>query len=143
MANERKQVPVRAGLWTTPSSSEEKPQLIGSECSACGEVYFPRKEKGICIRCGHRGLKDVKLDRRGKIHSFSIIMQQPTQFFLGKAPYAYGYINLPNVRVRAMFTGCDLKELKIGMPVELVIEKLGEDGQGNEVLAPKFRPVKE
>ncbi len=143
MASEKKQVPVRPGLWTTPSSPDEKPQLIGSECSACGEVYFPKKEKGICIRCGHRGLKDVKLDTRGKIHSFSVIMQQPTQFFLGKAPYAYGYINLPNVRVRAMFTGCDFKELKIGMPVELVIEKLGEDPQGNEVLAHKFRPAKD
>jgi hypothetical protein len=27
------------------------------------------------------------------------------------------------------------------MPVELVIEKLGEDEQGNEVMAHKFKPV--
>ncbi len=141
--NEKKQVPVRAGLWTTPSSPDEKPQLIGSQCLACGEVYFPKRNKGICIRCGHRGLMAVILDRKGKIHSFSIVMQQPTQFFLGKAPYAYGWINLPNVRVQAIFTGCDMKDLKIGMPVELVIERLGEDEQGNEVMAHKFRPVQE
>jgi hypothetical protein len=142
-ANEKKRVPVRAGLWTTPSSPDEKPQLIGSKCSACGEVYFPKKEKGICIHCQHRGLEDVKLSRRGKIHSFSVIMQRPTQLFLGKAPYAYGLIDLPDVRVRAHFTGCDFKDMKLGMPVELVIEKLGEDEQGNEVMAHKFRPVKE
>lgn len=143
MAGEKKQVPVRAGLWTTPSSPDEKPSLIGSKCPACGEVYFPKKEKGVCINCQHRGLEDIKLSRRGKIHSFSVIMQQPTQFFLGKVPYAYGVIDLPEVKVQAHFTGCDFKDLRIGMPVELVLEKLGEDEQGNEVMAHKFRPVKE
>jgi uncharacterized OB-fold protein len=142
-ANEKKQVPVRAGLWATPSSPDEKPQLIGSKCPACGEVYFPKRERGVCIHCGHCGLEEVKLSRRGKIRSFSVVMQQPTQFFLGKAPYAYGWIDLPDVRVRALFTGCDFKELKLDMPVELVIERLGDDEQGNEVLAPKFRPVQE
>ena len=143
MMNGKKQVPVRAGLWTNPASADEKPQLIGSQCSGCGEVYFPKRGKGICIRCGHRGLEEVKLDRKGKIYSFSVVMQQPTQFYLGKAPYAYGWITLPNVRVQAMFTGCDLHALKIAMPVELIIEPIGEDEQGNEVLAHKFRPVKE
>jgi len=143
MTDVQKTIPVREGLWTTPASPDEKPQLIGSECSACGEVFFPKREKGVCIRCGHRGLKDVKLDRQGKIHSFSVIMQQPTNYFLGKAPYAYGWINLPNVRVQALFTGGDFNKLHIGMPVELVIEELGVDGEGNKVLAHKFRPVQE
>ncbi len=70
-------------------------------------------------------------------------MQQPPQFFLGKAPYAYGLIDLPEVRVRALFTGCDFKDLRIGMEVELVIEKLGEDDKGKEVIAHMFRPIKE
>ncbi|MFC1940270.1 Zn-ribbon domain-containing OB-fold protein [Chloroflexota bacterium] len=142
-ATEKKRIPVREGLWTTPSSPDEQPQLIGSKCPACGEVYFPKKERGVCVHCGHRGLEDVKLSRRGKIHSFSVIVQQPTNFFLGEVPYAYGYIDLPEVRVRAHLTGCDFKDLKLGMDVELVIEKLGEDEQGNEVMAHKFRPVKE
>jgi uncharacterized OB-fold protein len=141
--SEKKKIPVREGLWTIPSSLGEAPQLIGSKCTACGEVYFPKREKGICIHCQHRGLEEVKLSRRGKIHSFSIIMQQPTQFYRGKAPYAYGYIDLPEVRVQAHFTGCDFSELKLGMPVELVIEKLGEDEKGNEIMAHMFRPVKE
>ncbi|MEW6187073.1 MAG: OB-fold domain-containing protein [Thermodesulfobacteriota bacterium] len=141
MSNDVKTVPVREGLWNTPSSPEEKPQLIGSECTSCGEVFFPKKEKGICIRCGNRGLKDVKLDRRGKIHSFSVIMQQPAKYFLGKVPYAYGWINLPNVRVQALFSGGDFSELHVGMPVELVIEELGVNEEGNTVLAHKFRPV--
>ena len=139
----KKRIPVRAGLWDAPSSLDDKPRLIGSKCPVCGEVYFPKRERGVCIHCGHRGLEEVKLSRRGKIRNFSVVMQQPTQFFLGKAPYAYGWIDLPDVRVRALFTGCDFKDLKLGLPVELVIEKLGDDEQGNEVLAPKFKPVQE
>src|SRR4030066_365281 len=95
-ADEKKQVPVRAGLWSPPSSPDEKPQLIGSRCPACGEVFFPKRERGICIHCQHRGLEDCKLSPRGKIHSFSVIMQQPTQFFVGKVPYAYGVRYLPH-----------------------------------------------
>ena len=139
--NEKKRIPVRGELWTTPSSPDEEPYLIGSQSPACGEVYFPKKEKGICIHCQYRELDDVTLSRRGKIYNFSIVMQQPTKFFLGKVPYAYGYVDLPEVRVQTIFTGCDPQILRIGMDVEMVVEKLGEDEQGNEVMAYKFRPV--
>ncbi|HEX9896372.1 MAG TPA: OB-fold domain-containing protein [Dehalococcoidales bacterium] len=138
----KKRIPVKEGLWTEPKSPREKPSLIGSKCPACGQVYFPKREKQICIRCQHKGLDEVKLSRRGKIYSFSIIMQAPTAYYIGKVPYAYGVIKLPEgVRVRTHFTGCDFKDLKLNMPVELVIEKLGEDEQGNEVMAHKFKPV--
>ena len=142
MPEEKKEVPVREGLWKEPTSPGEKPQLIGSKCPACGEVYFPKREKGVCIRCGHRGMDEYLLSRRGVISTFSVIMQQPTNYFLGEVPYAYGYIDLPDVKVRAHITG-DVSNLEIGMPVELVIEKLGEDEQGNVVMAHKFKPVKE
>jgi uncharacterized OB-fold protein len=138
----KKRIPVKEELWTEPKSPCEKPSLIGSKCPACGQVYFPKREKQICIRCQHKGLDEVKLSRRGKIYSFSIIMQAPTAYYIGKVPYAYGVIKLPEgVRVRTHFTGCDFKDLKLNMPVELVIEKLGEDEQGNEVMAHKFKPV--
>lgn len=141
-ANNKKTIPVKEGLWTSPKSSRAKPSLIGSKCPACGQVYFPRREKGICIRCQHRGLDEVKLSRRGKIYSFSVIVQAPTAYYIGKVPYAYGVIKLPEgVRVRTHFTGCDFKDLKLNMPVELVIEKLGDDEQGNEVMAHMFKPV--
>ncbi len=133
---------MKEGLWTIPSTASEEPQLIGSKCPACGELFFPKKKKGICIHCQHQGLEDIKLSRRGKIHSFSVVTQQPPRFFLGDVPYAYGWIELPEgVMVRAMFTGCDFETLKVDMDVELVIEKLGDDEQGNEVMAHKFRPV--
>jgi len=141
-ATEKKKVPIKEGLWTTPTTPDEQPQLIGSKCPSCGQVYFPKREKPICIRCQHKGLNEIKLSRKGTIYSFSVIMQAPTAYYIGKVPYAYGVIRLPEgVSVRTHFTGIDFKDLKLNMPVELVIEKLGEDEQGNEVMAHKFKPV--
>ncbi len=42
-----------------------------------------------------------------------------------------------------MITECDPeKDIKIGMDMELVIDKLYDDEEENEVIAWKFRPVK-
>jgi len=70
-------VPVLEQAWTTPSSSREKPHLIGSVCPHCGEIYFPRKTGGFCPHCQKEGLQDIKLSRRGKIDTFTIITHQP------------------------------------------------------------------
>ncbi len=35
-----KQIPCRDGLWSAPLPPDEKPQLIGSQCSQCEEVFF-------------------------------------------------------------------------------------------------------
>lgn len=140
----KKTIPVLEGLWTTPSSPGEKPQLIGGKCSACGEIFFPRLPKGLCVHCQHRGLEDIKLSRRGKIWSFSVVMQRPTKFYIGAdVPFAYGYVELPEgIRVESLLKSDNLEDLKVGMDVELVVEKLGDDEEGNEVMTFKFVPVK-
>ncbi len=140
ITSEKKQIPVREGLWTTPSSPDEKPQLIANQCPSCEEIHFPKKQR--CINCGYKDLKEIHLSRRGKIYSVTTIMQRPADF-KSEVPYAIGYVELPDgVRIQTLFTHSDLDSLKIGMDVELAIEKLHEDGEGNEVMAYKFRPIK-
>jgi len=135
-------IPIKEGLWTIPASGGE-PQLIGSKCKACGELFFPKKEKGWCIHCQQRTLEDIKLSRRGKIVSFSIVMQQPGGgFYKGPVPYAYGCVDLPEgIRIESLFTTEDFNELEVGREAELRIEKLYEDDEGNEVLTFKFKPI--
>jgi len=137
-----KQIPVKEGLWTIPSSLDEKPQLIGSRCLRCGEVFFPKKAYGICNHCQSKNLEEIKLSRKGKIYSFTIVMQKPPEYYKGPVPYAEGFVELPEgVRVETLFTDCNFDDLGIGMDVEMVVEKLHEDGEGNEILAYKFRPA--
>jgi uncharacterized OB-fold protein len=137
-----KQIPIKEGLWTVPSSRDEKPQLIGSRCSRCGEVFFPKKAYGICNHCQSKNLEEVKLSRKGKIYSFTIVMQKPPEYYKGPVPYAEGFVELPEgVRVETLFTDCNFDDLRIGMDVEMVVEKLHVDEEGNEILAYKFRPA--
>ena len=134
-----KRIPVREGLWTIPSSSEEESQLIGAKCPSCGEVVFPKNP--VCVNCQHQTMDEVKLSRRGKIFSFSIVMLPPPGWYKGPVPYALGSVELPEgVRVLTTFSG-DPEALKVGMDVELVIEKLHEDDEGNEIMGYKFRPI--
>jgi uncharacterized OB-fold protein len=142
MSDAAKKISVREGLWTVPPSSHEKPQLIGSRCPRCGEVFFPKKTSGICTHCQSRNLEEIKLSRRGKIYSFTVVMQRPPEYYKGLVPYAEGFVDLPEgVRVETLFTDCNFGDLKVGMEVELVIRRLYEDEEGHEMLAFEFRPV--
>ncbi len=142
--SEVKQIPLRPGLWTTPAPGE-KPQLIGSRCRSCGEVFFPKRDKGMCANCGKKDVEDIKLSRRGKLYSFTTVMQrQPIYYKSEEVPYTLAWVELPEgVRFESLLTGVgDPEALKIGTEVELVIEKLHTDEQGNEVVTYKFKPVK-
>lgn len=138
----RKTIPIEEGLWTIPFSPDERPQLIGSKCHSCGEVFFPRKKRGLCIHCQQKTLEDVLLIGQGNIASFSVVQQPPAGgFYKGPVPYAYGAVELSEgVELHTLFTG-NLDELKVGMDVEMVIEKLFDDKEGNEIVTYKFMPL--
>ena len=141
-SKEKKGIPLKEGFWTTPSSSGEKPRLVGNKCEACRELFFPKKKKGWCLHCHKKSLTDVTFSREGKIVSFSVVMQQPGGgFYKGPVPYAYGLVDLPEgLRIETLFSIDDFDELEVGRDVELVIEKLCDDDEGNELLTFKFRP---
>lgn len=85
-----KQKPVRQGLFYQPTSPDEKPYLIGSKCSACGYVAFPKRPVcPICIREGT--MNEIALSTRGRINTFTISRVASIGF---KAPYIQAYVDL-------------------------------------------------
>ena len=115
----------------------ERPRLIGCRCRDCQEVMFPSKP--ICLNCFGRNLEKALLNSRGNLFTFTITYQGPKEF---PTPYASGYIDLPEgVRIYSLLTRWNPEKLKIGMEMELVIEKIKEDPEGNELVGYKFRPV--
>jgi uncharacterized OB-fold protein len=88
-------------------------------------------------------MTEVHLSGRGKLDTFSIVNAALPGF---KAPSIQAYVNLEEgPRIWSLITGveADEKALRIGMDVELIVEKVREDAQGNEVISYQFRPVKE
>ena len=136
----KQQIPCRDGLWSTPSEPDEKPQLVGSKCSDCGEVFFPVNP--VCNNCQGQTMKDIKLSRKGKIWSYTTVMLAPPAY-KGPVPFDLGYVELPEgVNVYTRFLGAGHGTFKIGQEVELDIDVMQTDAEGNEILGYCFVPVK-
>lgn len=142
MSGNKRKIPIEEGMWMT-SSIDGRSQLIASQCGKCNEIFFPKKKNGICTHCQTEKLHEIILNTKGKIYNFTVVMQRPPLYYHGDVPYAFGFVELPEgIRIRSHFTGCNFDELKIGMDVELVIEKLGENEDGDEIMTYKFGPIK-
>ena len=78
---------------------------------------------------------------RGELHVFSIVHQSAPGI---PTPYVAAIVDLPEgVSVRCNISGVepDPKNLKFGMPVQFVTEKIRTDREGNDVIAFSFKPA--
>lgn len=140
-AIKKKQVPVQEGLFYQPKSPEEKPYLIGAKCRVCGYISFPKLL--VCPHCVQKDtMEEIHLSGEGKIDTFSICNAALPGF---EAPSIQAYVKLEEgARFWSLITGVDPSDeiLKIGADVELVIGKVRNDADGNEVVSYQFRPVR-
>ena len=137
---EKRKIPFAEGMWVI-KPDDGRPTLLGSRCPSCGELFFPKKEKGICVHCQYPSLENVELGREGKIVAFTTVLQAPAGgVYFGPVPYHYGLVDLVGgIRVETQLGG-ELEKLKIGQRVVLTVEKLYTDKNGNEIEAFIFRP---
>lgn len=95
-------------------------------------------------RCDLKAVEEVALGRRGRLYSYTLQAYQPPALFAMEpwTPYLIGLVELPEgLRVMAMLTGCQAEDLRIDMPLELVVEPLCRDASGGDILTYKFRPL--
>ncbi len=138
------QVPVADGVFTWPS---EQPRLLGSRCTSCGNHMFPVQDG--CPRCMGIATETVELADRGTLWTWTVQGFPPkAPPFIGDdspqtfRPFGVGYVELPGqVKVETRLTVADPAALRIGMEMELVIEAIGTDDDGNEIVTFAFAPV--
>ena len=125
---------------------QPKPHLVGSKCGSCGAIFLDLKRLA-CSKCGSAGpFQQVELSDKGKVWVFSVVHQS----FPGiKTPYVTAIVDLPEgISIRSNLVDVDPDEVEknpqkvFGMPVELVVNKVSTDRQGNDVMAFQFRPSK-
>lgn len=108
--------------------------LMVQKCDGCGRLRFPAYE--ICSNCLERGASWVPVSGRGKVYSFNIMHQVYHPGFANEVPYAVVVVELDEgAKVISNLVGIKPHEIRCGMPVEVVFEKISE-----EVTLPKFRP---
>jgi uncharacterized OB-fold protein len=136
---EKRMVPLREGIFRLPSSPDEEPGLIGSRCQNCGDRFFPKRH--ICLSCGQEGIEETTLGRRGKIWTYTVARQTPPGSLM-QAPYVIAVVQLADgPMVQAVLSECDLEAVRVGMEVEMVLEKMGTSAEGNDLMAFKFKPI--
>jgi uncharacterized OB-fold protein len=119
---------------------DNQPHLVGTRCSTCGAAFFPPRY--ICSYClTDEGVQKARLGNKGKLYSYTIIHVASKEF---NPPYAFGFVIIEpeNIRIPTVLTGFDFnEELKSGTEMEMVIDTLRHDEQGNEIVSYMFRPV--
>jgi len=101
--------------------------LIGSKCSHCGTVFFPKRV--ICSKCRRKGkLEDIQLKGDGKIHTYSVI-NTPTDDFKRIAPYVVAIVELDEgAKITTQIVDCKIEDVNIGDEVKMVFRKIKEEG---------------
>ena len=136
-STERKQIPLKGARLRLG----ESPALVGSRCPSCGEHFYPPRY--VCLNCYQEGLDEVTLSTRGELWTYTVArMALPGT--LAAAPYVIAQVRLPEgVQVATVLADVDPDTVRIGMTLELTVEKASTDSERNDVMTFKFRPVKE
>lgn len=137
-----KRLPAAEGLF---DETEDGPRLFGSKCRSCGTLYFPRSSVCHHPDCGESEIEDAAFGPRGTLWSCAIQNYPPplpARYDEPYKPYAMGVVDLAEgLRVLGRISTDDPEDLKLGAEVELVLEPLYRDEDGNEVITWKFKPL--
>ncbi len=134
-------VPVAQDLFR---EADDGVALVGTRCTGCGTHYFPKSLSCRNPACEAKAVEEVLLGRRGRLYSYTVQAYRPPALFRGEpwAPYAIGLVELPEgLRVMGLLTGIAQDDLRIDLPVELVVEPLYRDDAGRDVLTYKYAPA--
>jgi uncharacterized OB-fold protein len=125
------------------------PALLGTRCTTCGTVFFPRKA-GFCSNpaCSGDEFEDAELSRRGTIWSYTDAQYQPPPPYIPSSdpyvPFALAAVELAEglVVLGQVAEGYGVADLRVGAEAELVVETLYTDESGDRTIW-RWKPVTE
>ena len=134
------QTPAIEGWFTTGP----EPALIGSRCTGCDCVFFPRTagEGSFCRNpvCDSETFEDVELSRRGRVWSYTDAQYQPPPPYIPVSDpfesFALAAVELPEglVILGQVAAGYGVGDLRVGQEAELVVETLYTDDDGERTV---------
>ena len=141
-------------MTTTPAidgwfTTGTEPVLLGSRCTTCGTVFFPRLD-AFCRNpaCAGEEFETLELSRRGTVWSYTDAQYQPPPPYIPRAgsyePFAIAAVELPEglVVLGQVADGYGVGDLRVGAEVELVVEPLYSDESGERSIW-RWKPVTE
>jgi uncharacterized protein len=128
-------VPVHRDVFSSSDFRSGHARLLGTRCAQCDEVFFPARQ--ACPRChSARSMSREELSTRGRIHALTHVARPATHY---AKDYVLGLVDLDNgPRILAQLKG-EADALRIGDPVELVVEPLFDTPGGQHVWGYRFK----
>lgn len=125
-----------ADKWSGPFFAGAKEgKLLAQQCNSSKRFFFPPSPVSPVTRDGNWSW--VELSGKGTISSFVVMHQKYFAGFGDEVPYPVIEVELEEgVRLLSSIVELGERELVVGMPVEVVFDKVTE-----EVTLPKFRPA--
>ncbi len=108
------------------------------KCRKCGFISYP--PKAACPRCGSREIEFIKLPRKGKIITFTVL-RVPLRGFEDRVPLVIALVDLGGARVLTEIIDIKPDEVEVGMEVEAVIDRGAKTIDGATPYVIKFRPI--
>jgi uncharacterized OB-fold protein len=131
--------PVAEGLFVEGDGGAGLPWLLGSRCSRCAEVVFPRMRD--CPNCiGHDTMEPCRLRGHGRLRDFVVAQRGPTGFAV---PYVQAYVKLddgPVVYTNLVGVEPDESAIEPGIEVEMQIGVV-KSVAGIDYVGWTFRPA--
>ena len=119
-----------APYWEAAHNGELRMQ----KCGACALIRFPPSI--LCASCLSEQVEWVKMSGRGTVFSWIVIHRSQHPAFNADTPYNVAIVELEEgPRLHTNVVECANDDIHIGMPVEVVFEKVSGD-----TTLPKFRP---
>jgi uncharacterized protein len=125
----------------------DPPRLLGSCCEECGTVVFPPRALG-CPNPGCDAIELVghELSTRGHVWSYATNHYPPPPPAISPEPFEPYTVAAVELEAEAMVVlgqvAGDADDLRVGSPVELVLDTLFER-DGERHLVHKWRPIPE
>ncbi len=138
MTTYRKPLPTFDSVSEPFWDGAKRHELMIQRCKACGKnIFYPRAVCPWCMALSDK-IEWVKSGGKGRVYSFTTVMQASNPGFRGEEPYIYAIIELnEGVRLSSNVINCKPEDCKVDMPVEVVFEDVTP-----EFTLPKFQPIK-
>lgn len=124
----------------------DDPRLLGNTCKACGDYYFPRTKACRNPKCMSDDLEPYAFSNEGVLWSYSTNFYPPPKPFVPEdpfVPYTLCVVTLEKEElsvVGQLAKGYTEDQLKTGMKMQLVVEPLYVDDEGEHTVW-KWKPV--
>lgn len=111
-------------------------RFLIQRCTGCGRAqFYPRP---TCTTSASTTLDWEPASGAATLHTFTVARRATHPAFDGTEPYVVAIVELAEgPRVTGSVVDCDVDDVRVGMPLELIWDEPGEDGFRVPLWAPR------